>query len=128
MSILGPDFNAGRALISIGGQPMVRWLDAVERAPDGTDFEVGLDWDPERRWCVYQRIGAEKLVMSSDQARKIARIYNKMCKKLDGRDIGEGMKDTLGALEGLAREAYRKNQAGEIPEGALGLMPAEGSA
>jgi hypothetical protein len=126
MSIL--DFNAGRALISIGGQAMLRWLDAVDRAPDGTDFEVGLVWDPERRWCVYQRIDQEMLVLSSDQARKIARVYNEMCTRLAWHGIGEGMKDTLGTLEGLAREAYYKNQAGEVPEGGVALMPARGSA
>lgn len=111
-----------------GKAALLRWLRELATLPAGVNFEVGLTWDAEHKWRVYQRAGDAALFLSSEQARSLHRIYEKLRKKPEWRAAGDSMLHTLGALGGLASEAYHKNMDGIIPEGGVGFMPAQGRA
>lgn len=101
---------------------------AILTAPEGARFEVGLAWDPEHKWRVYQRIGEKFLMMESDEARRLHRIYEKEASKPEWRGIEEGLRDTFNELKKLASEAYHKNQAGDVPPGGVEFMAPGGRA
>lgn len=108
--------------VSGGKEALARWMQSLATAPEGTQFEVGLSWDPERRWTVYQRIGEAMLTLAPATARRLHRTYLEMSKRQEWAGIEKEMKNTLGSLDGLAKEALQKNRDGIVPEGAAAYM------
>lgn len=94
---------------------LMQWLAHIAAAPDGTNLEVGLMYDSENGWRVYQRLGDKALALDPEGARKMAAAYDKIGSQPEWRDIKTGLESTLGDLRSLAAEADQKNAAGEIP-------------
>lgn len=95
----------------------------------GSDtIEVGLTYHPDRRWCVYQRIGAAYMIMRADQARLMADIFDRAAKEPRWKEAGEGLRDIFSTLKPLADEADKNNRNNVLPPAGLATMPHAGHA
>jgi len=129
MSVLSPGFRMVH--VGDGGKAaFVKFMAAIAAAKDGDPYEVGISWSPERKWCVYQRSGDAVLMMSPEEARRIHRAYEKMCRRPEWRDVSDSpeIRDLFGALPDLAREAFHNNRDGVLPEGGANFIPRGGRA
>ena len=111
-----------------GPSALVQCLDALDKAPAGAVFEVGLTWDPKSKWRVYQRLGNKMLVLSSDQARHLHGIYQRLRELPEYANVTDSVIEQLGLLGELANQCDTNNRSGVIPPGRLRFMPAKGSA
>jgi hypothetical protein len=114
--------------MSSARKALAQWVRHIERAGAGASFEVGLVYDPESGWRVYQRIGDKGLALSPQHARGIAEAYDQISRRPEWRNVAHGLDDTLGALRLLADEAEQKNRNKVIPDGYAAMAPAQGRA
>lgn len=105
-----------------------KFLTAIQRAPAGSLYEVGLTWDKDNGWRVYQRIADTRLAMDAKMARQFAAIFDKLGAQPEWQHVRHGLEETLGALRPLADEADQNNRNKIVPEGAAEFMPAQGFA
>lgn len=104
-----------------------KFLQAMLTDPDG-EMEMGISWDPDHKWSVYQRIGDTGLRMSSREARRLADVWEQACRNPAMVAQLEALKPVPDALRDLARECGRNNTAGKVPEHHHISMPAVGHA
>lgn len=105
-----------------------KFMKHILAAPEGADFEVGLTWDKDNGWRVYQRVGDKGMAMDPMTALGLATTFDKLAVQPEWRAIATDMAGTLGALRTLANEAVQKNRDKIIPAEATAHMPAAGSA
>lgn len=117
----GPNSNV------TGGNAVKKFLQAMLTAPDG-EMEMGIAWDAEHKWSVYQRIGNTGLRMSARDARKLADVWEQTCRNPAMAAHLEALKPIPDALRALALECGRNNTAGKKPDGHKISMPAAGHA
>ena len=107
---------------------MMKFLEQVERAPPGCNFEVGLIYDAKEGWRVYERVHEAALLMLPKQAYVLAGVYDKMARNSEWRGVTTGLEWVPIELRKLALEADEKNRAGEVPDKYAEMMPTEGHA
>lgn len=112
-----------------GKAAALQFLAALASGSDETKFEIGLMWDMEHKWRVYERYGEAFYAMPPDEARRLHRIYQKEAQKPEwrGKDIGVVM-EMFRELPKLATEAFQKNQRGDVPPDGVQFMPSQGRA
>lgn len=104
-----------------------RFLDQAKNAPEGCQFEVGLAFDIENGWRVYERIHDAALMMSPKQARGIADTYDKIGRRSEWKREAASLSWVPIELRKLAEECEQKNARKDVPEGYVEAMPTSGS-
>lgn len=105
-----------------------KFMNHMMRAPTGADFQVGLMYDAENGWRVYQAIDGKALAMAPKQARGLHDTYAKMAQRPEWKAISASMAGTWSAFKTLADEADEKNRNKVVPEGYAEAMPTAGQA
>jgi hypothetical protein len=105
-----------------------KFMDAILSAPEGCDFEIGLVFDRDQGWRVYQRVHTKALLMAPAMARSLADTYDKLAARPEWAAIGREMKNTFEELRNLANEADQKNRDKVLPPDYAAFAPAQGSA
>jgi hypothetical protein len=105
-----------------------KFLEALQNAPLGADFQVGITWDERRGWSPYQRIGEHMLILPVAAARGLVAGALKQ----DGQHAGNpeiagviGMFKTLGEI---CDECDVKNKSRVVPPGMVAFMEPRGTA
>ncbi len=105
-----------------------KFMKHIMDAPAGSNFEIGLTYDIENGWRVYQRIGDKALAMVPAQARGLHATYAKMAQRPEWKKIAASMADTWESFKTLADEADEKNRNKIVPDGYAEAMPTMGQA
>lgn len=117
-----------RDLMPSAKKVLRKFLDHVSRAQPGDALEVGLTYDAENGWRVYQRIGDKALAMDPKHARGLHAAYERLASKPEWVSAARGLMNTLGELRLLADEADQKNRDKVVPPGYADAMPTWGTA
>lgn len=88
----------------------------------GEPIEVGETWTPEQGWRAYMRCGLKAITMKPREMRRLGEMYVSAPEAPEEvRQLGRDMIESANA-------AKQKNERHEIPDGAAGFIPHEGSA